>query len=494
MARRKNYVDNANISLDVKFEDYGIEKYPNLNPRFTVKKTSIMTSDQVANMFKFSEELILSKFNQLDMLPIVGYFVDGEPTSHDNKAVPYGAILPKTARFEMIEDEKYLVADSCLWSGKYPEVTDVSSYNQSMEVTKVTGNFNKEKGFYEVSDYTFDCLTMLNQNVNPAFKKAKMDVDANFNDDFETFKAEFAEMLQDINNNKEKGSEPMNNNDFAVVDLDRLWSSLWDKLAELYPDTVDGYCSIYRIAGIYEENGNKFVTLRKYGEENTLYKVGFIYDENGVTFDNEAIVVIEALIETGEIVKFDEPTDVIKYKEFIKEEKKDDEPEELEKKDDKFNDSNNSDNSNSENYEEKFNALQNEYSELQSKFNDLVAKYSELENEIIPLKQFKVDVEEKENKEKIAMELQQKNDLIESFATKLPKEDIKNIIDDVNKFSLEEIKSKLSVALADKILSEKIENNAKFNDIIINIDNMNKSVSSIDRLIDEVKSKKQNKI
>ena len=44
-----------------------------------------MTHEQVANMFKFERDLILSKFNQLDMLPIVGYFVDGEPTSHNSK-------------------------------------------------------------------------------------------------------------------------------------------------------------------------------------------------------------------------------------------------------------------------------------------------------------------------------------------------------------------------------------------------------------------------
>ena len=195
-----------------------------------------MTHEQVANMFKFERDLILSKFNQLDMLPIVGYFEDGEPTSHNSKTVPYGAILPKSARFEDVDgEENYLVVDSCLWSGKYPEVKDVSNFNESMEILDVKALFNKEQKYYDVSDFTFDCLCMLNKSVNPAFKKARMDVDANFNDDFETFKAEFAEVLQDINKNVTKiGSEKVENGnkEFTLIDLERLWCSIYDFLVE----------------------------------------------------------------------------------------------------------------------------------------------------------------------------------------------------------------------------------------------------------------------
>lgn len=474
MARKKNYIDNANVSVDVKFSDITSDDYKNLNPRFTVKKTSIMTYQQIANMFKFSKEVILSKFNQLDMLPIVGYFEDGEPTSHDNKAVPYGAVLPKTARFEMIEDEDYLVADSCLWSGRYNEVSDVSNFNESMEIVGVKGLFNKDEKYYDVSDFTFDCLTMLNKDVNPAFKKARMDVDANFSDDFETFKAEFAEVLQDINKEvKENGSEQMENNktEFTLVDLERIWGQIYGKLEEKYPD-VDGYGSIYRIDGIYEDtsNGVKFVLLRK-RETEQLYKVEFIIDDNGLTLAEEAMEVIEAIIETGEVTKFEEPENIVQFKEFSVKEEPIVEPIQEPKPEPIIN------------YEEKYN-------ELQSKFNELVAKCSEFETEIIPLRQFKADVETKENEVKIEMELKEKNDLIESFATKLPKKSIEDIIDDVSKFTLDEIKTKLSVALADQILANN-EKKEEFSDITINIDDMNKTVSREDRLIEEVKNKKK---
>ena len=136
------------------------------------------------------------------------------------------------------------------------------------------------------------------------------------------------------------------------------------------------------------------------------------------------------------------------------------------------------------NYEESYN-------ELQTKFNELVAKCSDLETEIVPLRQFKAEVETKENQAKAEMELKEKNDLIESFATKLPKKSIEDIIDDVTKFTLDEIKMKLSIALADQILANKKDDNAEFSDITINIDNMNKSVSREERLIAEIKSKKR---
>jgi len=490
VARRKNFIDNANLSLDVKFSDISNDKYKNLNPRFTVKKTSVMTHEQVANMFKFERDLILSKFNQLDMLPIVGYFEDGEPTSHNSKTVPYGAILPKSARFEDVDGEDYLVVDSCLWSGKYPEVKDVSNFNESMEILDVKALFNKEQKYYDVSDFTFDCLCMLNKSVNPAFKKARMDVDANFNDDFETFKAEFAEVLQDINKNVTKiGSEKVENGnkEFTLIDLERLWCSIYDFLVEKYPDT--DYGTIYRIEGIYEENGQKFVVLNK-KDDNALYIVDFSVDNEGnLVMAEEARVAISAILETGEVTKFEEPENVDKLKifeEIVKDEPIIDEPDGAKMEDEPIVEPTVEPIVEPEltNYEEL-------YIELQSKFNELVAKCSDLETEIVPLREFKAEIVEKENQAKAEMELKQKNDLIESFATKLPKESIDSIIDDVTKFTIEEIKTKLSVALADKILANKTEDKTEFSDITLNIDDMNKHISREERLIAEVISKKK---
>ena len=377
-----------------------------------------------------------------------------------------------------------------MWSGKYPEVKDVSNFNESMEILDVKALFNKEQKYYDVSDFTFDCLCMLNKSVNPAFKKARMDVDANFNDDFETFKAEFAEVLQDINKNVTKiGSEKVENGnkEFTLIDLERLWCSIYDFLVEKYPDT--DYGTIYRIEGIYEENGQKFVVLNK-KDDNALYIVDFSVDNEGnLVMAEEARVAISAILETGEVTKFEEPENVDKLKifeEIVKDEPITDEPDGAKMEDEPIVEPTVEPIVEPEltNYEEL-------YTELQSKFNELVAKCSDLETEIVPLREFKAEIVEKENQVKAEMELKQKNDLIESFATKLPKESIDSIIDDVTKFTIEEIKTKLSVALADQILANGKEDKTEFSDITINIDDMNKHISREERLIAEVISKKK---
>ena len=200
-------------------------------------------------------------------------------------------------------------------------------------------------------------------------------------------------------------------------------------------------------------------------------------------------VAISAILETGEVTKFEEPENVDKLKifeEIVKDEPIIDEPDGAKMEDEPIVEPTVEPIVEPEltNYEEL-------YTELQSKFNELVAKCSDLETEIVPLREFKAEIVEKENQVKAEMELKQKNDLIESFATKLPKESIDSIIDDVTKFTIEEIKTKLSVALADKILANKTEDKTEFSDITINIDDMNKHISREERLIAEVISKKK---
>ena len=123
------------------------------------------------------------------------------------------------------------------------------------------------------------------------------------------------------------------------------------------------------------------------------------------------------------------------------------------------------------------------------KFNELTENYSVLKEEVEVLRQFKENVEETQAKEKAEMELQAKNEELEKFSAKLSKKEILEEIDDVNNFSLEEIRTKLSVVLANKLLSE----NTTFNeDKIINIDNADKTYSRSERLLAELKNKKTN--
>ena len=63
-----------------------------------------------------------------------------KPTSHNSKTVPYGAILPKSARFEDIDGEElFSCCYVCGW--KISEVKDVSNFNESMEILECSKHY-----------------------------------------------------------------------------------------------------------------------------------------------------------------------------------------------------------------------------------------------------------------------------------------------------------------------------------------------------------------
>ena len=90
-------------------------------------------------------------------------------------------------------------------------------------------------------------------------------------------------------------------------------------------------------------------------------------------------------------------------------------------------------NANSINFELEYNALQASYSELETQYNELTTQYSDLENAYNELLQFK--------KEK---ELESKQAMIDSFYM-LSDEDKKDVIDNIENYTLEEIEGKLAI-------------------------------------------------
>ena len=77
--------------------------------------------------------------------------------------------------------------------------------------------------------------------------------------------------------------------------------------------------------------------------------------------------------------------------------------------------------------------LKTNYSELEDKFNTLTTNYEALENEVNSLREFKKGIEKKE-----------KEAMIESFYM-LSDEDKKEVVDNIDSYSLEDIENKLSV-------------------------------------------------
>ena len=126
--------------------------------------------------------------------------------------------------------------------------------------------------------------------------------------------------------------------------------------------------------------------------------------------------------------------------------------------------------------------------EKEDSFSLLTLKCAEMTSELENLRQFKADFEAQEAKEKADMELKDKTDIMNKFEAKLSKDEISSVIDNVDNFSVDEIKTKLSVVLANKLLSEDANFEASK---IVNIDNANKLESREERLIAELKSKRK---
>jgi len=100
-----------------------------------------------------------------------------------------------------------------------------------------------------------------------------------------------------------------------------------------------------------------------------------------------------------------------------------------------------------------------EYSLLEEKYNTLKADYELLEKENKELKEFKINVENK-----------QKDELISEFYM-LSDEDKKDVIENKSNYTLDEIKSKLAVICFEKKVNFNLDDNSKNNS---NIDNKEK--------------------
>ena len=119
-------------------------------------------------------------------------------------------------------------------------------------------------------------------------------------------------------------------------------------------------------------------------------------------------------------------------------------------------------NNNSVNFELEYNSLQETYNELNTRFTDLETRYTELENSYNELLKFKK-----------TKELEEKQAMIDSFYM-LSDEDKKDVIDNIETYSLEEIEGKLAIICVHNKLNlsdepkenEKVtETNFSFNDI-----------------------------
>ena len=477
------------------------------------------------NRTVITKETARAMANSLPGSPIVGYFNENKNDFEEhNRSIeisngefkikdttrPYGFIdlnakvwFAKYLDDDSVERE-YLVTEGWLWTGQYPECKRVfnseEGNNHSMELhepnTKGTWakDGNGKPKFFIINETIMEKLCILGESNEPCFEGSHITapkIQFSFSD---SFKEELFAKMNELQELLSKGGANKLFTKYAVEIGDALWSALYSYIEQTFPDGNNGYCSMYRIDGVYEENAQKFAILQN-RTDMKYYRLNFsLAEDNGFEASNTLIEVTKSYTPSEEPQfsdadvqafeaeyakknkddkdkeekedknKTDDKSEGSNSEEEEKEEKpaeseEDDEDEDKKKKknnkfakeDDKKcpkcgkpmdectcedeEDETNKDKKAKYNLDEipEYVELLNNYSNLETKYNELVAEKESLESQMTPLVEFKNQAE-----------LKSKQDMIASFYM-LSDEDKQDVVNNINTYSLDDIEAKLSI-------------------------------------------------
>ena len=473
-----------------------------------------------------TKEVARQMANSLPGSPIVGYYNDaiGDFEEHNrvidisngqfkikDTTKPYGFVdLGARAWFQKFNDDgiehEYLMTEGYIWTGQYPECQRIidQGNNQSMELDEKTLNAtwtkddNGKPKFFIINEAIISKLCILGEECEPCFEGSQI---TKFSLTFdEDFKQKLFSMMNDLKELiKEGGTKVFSR--YAVEIGDNLWNSLWNYILEKYPDADNTYSSVYAIEGVCEEDSQKFAVLQNRAD-NKYYRLNFSLNETDGFVPADALIeVTESYIPAAEpqfsleAVKTYE-TEYASKKKAEEEDKnnkdnksnsdnksegKDNDSDDSEdgkdkkpigKKDDLDGKGNNSDNDGNKDDEDKkkkkkysledvteYQELKTEYEELKSKYAALETEKNSLIEEIEPLRKFKLASEKKDKEAMIAQFYMLSDD------------DKKDVIDNIDKYSVDDIEAKLSVICVRNKVSFDLDENKETKPTTYNLNN-----------------------
>lgn len=290
------------------------------------------------NKSVITKEVATEMANSLPGSPIVGYYNEttGDFEEHNkiltisngkitlkDSTRPYGFVdLNAKVWFQKYSDNgvehEYLMTEGYLWTGQWPEAQRIieKGNNQSMELSDKfldaawTKDGNGKPQFFIINEAIISKLCILGEACEPCFEGAQITAPTITFSYNENFQQELYSMMSEIKTLLQKGgNSPVNITTYAVEIGDALWCRVHDYLVEKYPDSECEYCTIYRIRGIFEEDGQKYVLLATKGED-TIYKMNFVIDGDEIIFGEELIagsmefVPSEGLKDENEVNEF----------------------------------------------------------------------------------------------------------------------------------------------------------------------------------------------
>ena len=400
-----------------------------INPLMSKCEIKVFYLGENRNHSYITKDVATEMAKTLRGAPIVGYYKDskedfadhGEKVTFDDEGIhfecmtrPYGFVAPDAKvwfqKFDDYDDfgnsvtREYLMTTGYLWTGQYEEcksVVEGDGKPHSMELDEETldgrwsENIKTGMDFFIINDAIISKLCVLGDDVEPCFEGSSVTapkVSASFNLD-DGFKRTLFTMMQDLKAALEGGNK-MSLDENTVVTPE----------ADVTPNTEDTFTE---------------------GTDNVDNIV-----QNDATENQENI---ETPV-TEDFSKKEEDENDSNFKCGDKDKKKSKcaKQEDEEKKDD----------SSEDKKDEEEDEDKKKFSALSAEHEALKAQFSELQKDYQALVAFKNEVESAK-----------KDEMIKSFYM-LSDEDKKEVVENKDKFTLEEIESKLSVIFTKKSLAE----------------------------------------
>ena len=463
-----------------------------VNPLISKCQIKVCYVGQEANRNRsiITKEVAKELANSIPGCPIVGYYnSDKKDFEEHNRTIeisngtikisdttkPYGFVsMDAKVWFQWFEDDgvahEYLVTEGYIWTGQYPESQRIIEHgnNQSMELDDNTldavwtKDNNGKPQFFIINEAIMSKLCILGEDVEPCFEGASISkVQFSFEDNFKQELFSLIKTMKEILSNDEGGTPVFNT--YTVEIGGHLWDAIYDYMWENC--RCDNNELQYTVAGVYEDNNQKFAILQD--RQNLTYsRLDFsLTDQEGFVPGTEITQVTldfnpsdNAQFALEDIQKFEVEFKKKKEEESNKKNAEDTKPEKEptdnksdsdSSKEDKKSEVSPTDEDNKESEEDedkkkkkaKYNLDEvTEYQELLVKYNELENSVKELNTTITQLTNDNAELIKFKNR----IEKDKKEKLIESFFM-LNEEQKKDCVDNIDKYSLDEIEAKLSV-------------------------------------------------
>ena len=476
------------------------------------------------NRSVITKEVATEMANSLPGSPIVGYYneaagdfeehnriidISGGKVQIKDTTRPYGFVdLGAKVWFQKFLDDgkderEYLMTEGYLWTGQYPEAQRIidEGNNQSMELSNKfldatwTKDINGKPKFFIINEAIIAKLCVLGENQEPCFEGATItqpQIQFSYDDGF---KEQLFSMMNELKQLIKEGGAPVFTT-FAVEIGDALWGALYSYLETTFPrDLKEGECeecyrcSKYSIDSIWEEGTQKFAILKERAN-GKLYRLDFSWTEEGFASAGSTVEVEKSYVPVIEKPMFAlEDVEAFEEKRYSVEDnsgkddnsktdnplegdaqfaKKKDEEEGKAKKEGEGDDKcpkcgkpkeectceEDEDKKKKYSLEEipEYTELLDKYSNLEKEFNALKETNETLTTQVGELTEFKAGVDRKD-----------KQAMVDSFYM-LSDEDKKDVIDNIDTYSLDEIEAKLSIICVRNKVSFNLEDDDKNTD------------------------------